>query len=325
MASFLRFFAFGTLGISALLWGLNSSHLVDELEQHETRIIAHRGMHHIYRGTDRSITSCQAAPVEAIEHSFIENTIPSMKEAFRLGADIVELDVHLTAENIFAVFHDWTLDCRTNGTGVTHKQDFATLAALDVGYNIDDGSGSFALRGKGVGLMPSLNAVLAEEMGGQFLVNFKSRRAQDGVALASLLEDAAQRKQVFGVYGGAAPSQSASARVPDLRGFDKRTVQSCLIQYAALGWSGFVPKVCRNTLIMVPQNYAKFLWGWPHRMTRRFGAMGTDVILVGPYDGTGFSSGIDTTEAFARVPVKFDGFVWTNRIELIGPMNEARK
>jgi glycerophosphoryl diester phosphodiesterase len=85
------------------------------------------------------------------------------------------------------------------------------------------------------------------------------------------------------------------------------------------GWSGHVPAPCRNTLIAIPQDYAPFLWGWPHRLTKRLKAHGSDVILLGPYDGSGFSSGIETPEALARVPAGFDGYLWTNRIEVIGP------
>ena len=39
-----------------------------------------------------------------------------MRAAFAAGADIVEFDVHPTSDGQFAVFHDWTLDCRTAAT-----------------------------------------------------------------------------------------------------------------------------------------------------------------------------------------------------------------
>lgn len=46
---------------------------------------------------------------------------------------------------------------------------------------------------------------------------------------------------------------------------------------------------------------------------------GTDVILWGDYDGTGFSSGIDDLQTLKRAPINFNGYIWTNKIELIGP------
>ncbi|WP_409974947.1 glycerophosphodiester phosphodiesterase family protein [Bacillus sp. Bva_UNVM-123] len=49
------------------------------------------------------------------EHPYLENTIPSMKAAFDHGADIVELDIQLTKDQILAVFHDYTLEYRTDG------------------------------------------------------------------------------------------------------------------------------------------------------------------------------------------------------------------
>ena len=51
------------------------------------------------------------------DHSYLENTIPSMEAAFEAGADSVEFDVQLTKDGEFAVFHDWTLECRTGAEG----------------------------------------------------------------------------------------------------------------------------------------------------------------------------------------------------------------
>lgn len=303
----------------AAVWGLNTSHLVPDTDRHQTRLIAHRGIHQIYTGHDRTPEACQAAPVAPVTHGFLENTLPSMQEAFRRGADVVEIDIHLTPDPAFAVFHDWTLDCRTDGKGVTRDQSLSHLKTLDLGYRIDDGTG-FPLRGTGQGLLPSLTEVFAAEMPGQFLINFKSRDPEEGQALAQMLTRPEIRAQVFGVYGGAPPTQAALAATPGLRGFDRASLKSCLLRYAALGWSGFVPRPCRATLLLIPQSHAPVLWGWPHRFTRRMARAGTSVILAGPYDGSGFSSGIDTAAAYAKVPADFDGYLWTNRIERIGPL-----
>ncbi|MDG1519491.1 MAG: hypothetical protein P8Q57_03415 [Yoonia sp.] len=54
----------------------------------------------------------------------------------------------------------------------------------------------------------------------------------------------------------------------------------------------------------------------------RMQAAGSQVILWGPYDGTGFSSGVDTPDLWGQVPVGFDGHVWTNKVEVIGPLRQ---
>lgn len=302
------------------VWLNNTSVLVSGKDQHQTRVIAHRGVHQIYAGSDRSQDSCHAAPVEPITHTFVENTIPSMREAFRLGADVVEIDVHLTRDGVFTVFHDWTLECRTDGTGVTHEHNVEDLRKLDVAYRIDDGSGTYPLRGTGLGLMPTLNEVLADGLAGPLMINFKSRRREEGLAFARLLDETGAQDQVFGVYGGGPPTHAAIKARDGLRGFDRTSLRDCLIRYLAFGWSGFVPKICQNTILLIPQNYAGYLWGWPHRFTQRMSDAGTEVVLVGPYDGSGFTSGIDDDDTLAQVPALFDGFIWTNRIERIGPL-----
>ena len=311
-------------GIIAALWVANSALLVGNRDTHDTRIIAHRGVHQLYVGTDRSRDSCHASPVAPVTHDFIENTIPSMAEAFRLGADVVELDVHLTPDDVFAVFHDWTVDCRTDGAGVTRKQTLETLQALDLGYRIDDGSGTYPLRGKGVGLLPTLDQVMAANLGGQYLINFKSRDANDGLALTALMQDARISQQVYGVYGGQIPTRTAIENHDGLRGFDKSLIRQCLLRYLAVGWTSYVPKACRNTIITVPISHATLLWGWPHRFTKRMNRVGTDVIVAGAYEGNSLLSSINTPEDFAKVPDQFHGYIWTDQIEVIGPLLASR-
>lgn len=47
-----------------------------------------------------------------------------MQAAFDHGADVVEFDVHRTADDRFAVFHDWTIDCRTEYDGESFSKGF---------------------------------------------------------------------------------------------------------------------------------------------------------------------------------------------------------
>src|SRR5690606_19975491 len=112
-----------------------------------------------------------------------------MEAAFADGAEVVELDVHLTPDKKFAVLHDWTVDCRTEGKGVTEQLDMAYLKTLDLGYGYtaDDGK-TYPLRGKGVGMMPTLDEVLIRFPDRKFLINFKSRRTEEGDALAQMVE-----------------------------------------------------------------------------------------------------------------------------------------
>jgi glycerophosphoryl diester phosphodiesterase len=46
-----------------------------------------------------------------------ENTIAAFRQALDEGADIIETDLHLTADGVFVCIHDATVDRTTDGTG----------------------------------------------------------------------------------------------------------------------------------------------------------------------------------------------------------------
>lgn len=291
------------------------------------QIIAHRGIHQTYSREDLDSDTCTAGRIAPPTHDFIENTIASMQAAFAAGADIVELDVHPTTDGQFAVFHDWTLDCRTEGSGKTRDQAMAYLKTLDVGYGYSaDGGRTFPLRGRGTGLMPELKEVFSAMPEGKFLVNFKSREAREGDMLGELIAaNARWAPAVWGAYGGDEPTMRAKARKPDLRVLSRKGLKECLLRYIGLGWAGHIPAACRDTTIMVPLNAAPLLWGWPHLFGQRMREAGSEIILVGPYSpGDPGVSGIDTPEDAAKIPADFDGYIWTNKIETMGPLLRSK-
>lgn len=63
-----------------------------------------------------------------------ENTLPAFLLAHRLGADGIELDVHMTKDGQVVVCHDHTVDRTSNGTGNIIDMTLAELKELDFGY-----------------------------------------------------------------------------------------------------------------------------------------------------------------------------------------------
>ena len=61
--------------------------------------------------------------------------------AYRIGVDVFELDVVLTADNQLAVIHDHTVDRSTDGTGRVADMTYAEIRALDAGYGLEDEQG----------------------------------------------------------------------------------------------------------------------------------------------------------------------------------------
>lgn len=318
----MRKFAVGAVVVIAAIYFWNASWLATAPDG-GPRLIAHRGVHQTFHREGLDDETCTAERIYPPEHEFIENTIPSMRAAFEAGADIVELDVHPTTDGHFAVMHDWTLNCRTEGTGETRSHDLAYLKSLDVGFGYTaDGGATYPLRGRGVGMMPMLAEVLsAIPAGRRFIVNFKSNEEREGAMLAALLEDNPEwRDAVWGVYGGDPPTLRARQEMPELEAWTRGGLKQCLLRYAALGWTGHVPAACRDTVVMVPINIAPWLWGWPNRFQQRMADAGSEIILLGPYSsGDPGTAGLDDVDLLRRIPANFGGYIWTNRIEIIGP------
>lgn len=173
--------------------------------------------------------------------------------------------------------------------------------------------------------MPTLSEVLNTFPNGQFLVNFKSNIAKDGHALTRLLETNSDWKaQIAGVYGGHKPVMAVVDASGTIPGYSKVTIKSCLSKYIAVGWSGIVPADCKNTLVAVPINHAPFLWGWPLRFQDRLHHVGSKIILSGPVEwGKVSQNGFDDRKTLDAVPKGFSGYIWTNRIELLGAGDSA--
>lgn len=62
-----------------------------------------------------------------------ENTLPAFAKAIADGADVLELDVHLTRDGHVIILHDATLERTTDGSGYAKDRTLAELRALDAG------------------------------------------------------------------------------------------------------------------------------------------------------------------------------------------------
>lgn len=67
-----------------------------------------------------------------------ENTLESIQKAIRLGADMIEVDVHRCKSGELVVFHDFTLDRMTNGSGeiIEHTLDQLKMIRVETLYEI---------------------------------------------------------------------------------------------------------------------------------------------------------------------------------------------
>jgi|SRR5579862_2738353 len=88
-----------------------------------------------------------------------ENTLPSFALALALGANVLELDVHASADGQIVVIHDAIVDRTTNGSGPVRQQRWSTLCQLDAGCRFSRDGRDFPYQGHGVRI-PTLEDVL---------------------------------------------------------------------------------------------------------------------------------------------------------------------
>ncbi len=56
-----------------------------------------------------------------------ENSVAAMKEAIRLGVDIIETDIRETKDGVLIIMHDKTIDRTTTGKGLVAEKTYAEL------------------------------------------------------------------------------------------------------------------------------------------------------------------------------------------------------
>jgi glycerophosphoryl diester phosphodiesterase len=127
MESVVRHFVGLVFGLSALWVAVTASAVINQ---------GHRGT-----GTNSPL------------NPFPENTIPSFLQAFTEGADMVELDCTLSADDEVVVIHDDTLDRTTDCTGAVYDKTLAEIQACDAAVGTP-------LEGTGV-VVPTLTEVFA--------------------------------------------------------------------------------------------------------------------------------------------------------------------
>lgn len=259
-----------------------------------------------------------------------------MRQAFESGATMVQIAVQKTTEADgqadIVLFHDATLECRTNAKCsagctcvaekcITGNQTLAYLKSLDIGYGYTaDGGQTFPFRGRFIGAMPRLEEaldLLAQYPDKKILINQKDNSVETLKVIVKILKtySAETLRRVFlprdiNVLDGEL-DQLGTQIGPSY----KKAAESCLKQYILKGWMGIFPKECKNISFMVPTHMkksgipvTKLIWGWPDKFVERVHANNSKV----------YAFGINSREELDKIAgAEFDGIV-SSKIETIG-------
>lgn len=123
-----------------------------------------------------------------------ENTFAAFDRAVVDGADVLELDVRLTADGEAVVIHDATVDRTTDGSGPVGAMSLAELRTLDAGYRF--GGAAHPYRSAGL-TVPTLAEVLARYPSLYLNVEIKDKGPRLAGRVAEVLAQADSERRVL--------------------------------------------------------------------------------------------------------------------------------
>jgi glycerophosphoryl diester phosphodiesterase len=132
-----------------------------------------------------------------------ENTIAAFDNGLALGADGLELDVHLSRDGIPVVHHDPRVDRTTNLSGPIRSFTADELARADAGFRFSNGDrqAEFPFRGRGIGIA-TLSQVLARYRDLRIIIELKDNDSACAAAVIAAVRAASAVDRVcLGSFG----------------------------------------------------------------------------------------------------------------------------
>jgi len=190
-----------------------------------------------------------------------ENTIATFDAGLAAGADGLELDVHLSADDILVVHHDATLDRTTTASGPLARYTAAELVGMPADREFAATHRSATSPGSDASIcIPTLSSVLARYPDIPIIVEMKEDSEAMGQALAREVRAASAQHRVCAAGYGlrslravrrALPEMASSASQPEVRLAVYRSWVRCPVRRVAYG--GYqVPERVGGTRVASP-------------------------------------------------------------------------
>jgi glycerophosphoryl diester phosphodiesterase len=166
-----------------------------------------------------------------------ENTIAAFDLGLAAGAEGLEFDVRLSADDVVVVCHDDTLDRTTHGSGLVQSRTAAELARMDAGCRFRDGRGEYPFRDRGVGI-PMFRDVLRRYPDIPLIVEMKVDSETMGRAVAQEVRDAGAQARVCAAGYGYRAMAAARAALPEMATSACHPEVRSAVYRSMLGWPG---------------------------------------------------------------------------------------
>src|SRR5215217_4633053 len=121
-----------------------------------------------YREIDRPLVIAH----QGGDDSWPGDTMYAFENAVEIGADVLEMDAHITRDSQIVLMHDEKVDRTTDGTGLIELMTLAQLKQLDAAYKWSNDGETFPFRGKGI-KVPTLDELFQKFPQMRYVIEIK--------------------------------------------------------------------------------------------------------------------------------------------------------
>lgn len=123
------------------------------------------------------------------ERIWPSDTLFAFQNAADIGADVLEMDMHMTADGVLVLMHDDTVDRTTDGSGAIKEKTLAEIKQLDAGhYWTADQGQTYPYRGQGI-TVPTLEEVFQAFPGKHLNIEIKQLEPSTAEPFCDLIRE----------------------------------------------------------------------------------------------------------------------------------------
>lgn len=195
------------------------------------------------------------------------DTLPAFQHAVDIGADVLEMDAHITKDGHIVLMHDERVDRTTDGTGLIEAMTLEELSRLDAAYRWTPDNGlTYPYRGQGVAV-PTLEDLFLKFPQMRYVIEIKKSQVPIGKPLCDLIRMYGMQNKVMVASFHDEAMANFRTICPEIATSGSRSEVTPFVLLSKLFWAGFLRSPQFQSL-QVPYE-TKESYGIPI-MTRRF-------------------------------------------------------
>lgn len=124
------------------------------------------------------------------------DTLFALKKYAAMEVDVLEMDLHMTADGEIILIHDDTVDRTTNGSGDVREMTLAEVQALDAGWYWTKDDQNYPFRDQGI-MIPTLKEVFENFPDYPMIIEIKQDNPSMAAPLCDLIREFGMEEKVM--------------------------------------------------------------------------------------------------------------------------------